>query len=203
MNDRTKIADSTYSLDLSGLKLAKNKSYSISDIYFYEAQNILKASIKYLSKLPNMKLAPFDYDFFLRIHKEMLGDVWDWAGKIRTVELNFGIKAYMINTELKKLVDDLDFWHKNKNFDIIEIAARVHHRAVVIHPFLNGNGRWSRMLANIYLKQNGLEPTKWNENILAKENMHRDDYIKALKQADKGDYSYLIKMQAKLINNNI
>jgi fido (protein-threonine AMPylation protein) len=90
--------------------------------------------------------------------KEMFGNVWDWAGEIRTAELNFGINAYLVSTELKKLTDDLSFWHENKTFNTIEISARLHYRAVVIHPFLNGNGRWSRMLANIYLKQNELKP---------------------------------------------
>ena len=70
---------------------------------------------------------------------------------------------------------------------------------MAIHPFINGNGRWSRMLANIYLKQNGLEPTKWNEDLLAKENVHRGDYIQALKQADNGNYELLIKMQGNLV----
>jgi Fic family protein len=96
------------------------------------------------------------------------------------------------------LVDDLNFWHTNKTFDTIEIAVRLHHRAVVIHPFLNGNGRWSRMLANIYLKQNGLSPTKWNENLLVKENANRDEYIEVLKSADSGDYTPLIKLQGNL-----
>ena len=58
------------------------------------------------------------------------------------------------------------------------------------------------MLANIYLKQNGLQPTKWNENLLSKENPHRDDYIKALKKADNGDLSDLIKMQGHTIENS-
>jgi Fic family protein len=70
---------------------------------------------------------------------------------------------------------------------------------VVIHPFLNGNGRWSRMLANIYLKQNELKLTKWNEDLLAQENIHRGDYIQALKQADNGDYELLIKLQGNLV----
>ncbi|MDC9727629.1 MAG: mobile mystery protein B [Candidatus Thioglobus sp.] len=200
MNDKTKITDATYGNDLSGLKLDKNKTYNASEVYFYEAQNILKASIDYLSTIPNKKSAPFDYDFFLKLHKEMFGDVWDWAGKMRIVELNFGVKAYLVNAEVKKLADDLHFWKSNKSFDTIEIAARLHHRAVAIHPFLNGNGRWSRMLANIYLKQNGLEPTKWNENLLAKKNIHRGDYIQALKQADNGNYKPLIKMQGNMIN---
>lgn len=129
----------------------------------------------------------------------MFGDVWDWAGKIRSTELNFGVKAYLVNTELKKLSDDLLYWQKNASFDPIEIAARLHHRAVAIHPFLNGNGRWSRILANIYLKQNKLEPTKWNEDLLAKDNMHRDDYIQALKKADKNNYAPLIQLQGNLL----
>jgi Fic-DOC domain mobile mystery protein B len=198
MNDKTKIADATYKSDLSGLKLDKNKTYSTNEIYFLEAQNILKASLDYLGGIPNKKSASFDADFFLKLHKEMLGDVWDWAGKIRTVELNFGVKAYLVSIEIKKLTDDLNFWHKNKTFGIIEISARLHHRAVIIHPFLNGNGRWSRMLANIYLKQNGLSATGWNENLLAKENIHRDEYIKALKEADSGDYELLITLQGNL-----
>lgn len=129
----------------------------------------------------------------------MFGDVWDWAGKLRQVELSIGVKAYLVSTELKKLVDDLAFWDEYKSFSIVETAARLHHRAVQIHPFKNGNGRWSRMLANIYLKQNGLNPTKWNEDLLSKENPHRDDYIQALKLADNGDYSKLIELQSNTI----
>ena len=199
MKDQTKIADATYVDDISGLKLDTSKQYTMNEIYLYEAKNITKATLKYLSATPDKKLAPFSYEWFMTLHADMFGDVWDWAGKFRHVELSIGIKAYLVSTEIKKLVDDLEFWHENKSFEVVEIASRLHHRAVHIHPFLNGNGRWSRMLANIYLKQNGLQPTKWNENLLSKENLHRDDYIKALKRADEGDYSVLIEMQGRLV----
>ena len=36
--------------------------------------------------------------------------------------------------------------------DVLEQAVLIHHRAVQIHPFRNGNGRWSRMLSNIWLR---------------------------------------------------
>jgi len=199
MKDSTKIADATHLDDVSGLKLDNTKQYTIEDIYFYEAKNITKATLKYLSLTPDKKLAPFTFEWLLTLHKEMFGDVWDWAGKLRKSELSIGVKAYLVSTEIKKLVDDISFWEENKTFDTIEIASRIHHRAVQIHPFLNGNGRWSRMLANIYLKQNGLSPTKWNENLLSKENLHRDDYIKALKKADDGDYRDLIKLQSNIL----
>ncbi len=199
MKDKTHIADATYIDDISGLKLDTSKQYTMDEIYFYEAKNITQATLKYLSLAPDKKLAPFDLAWFLTLHKDMFGNVWEWAGKLRQVELSIGVKAYLVSTEMKKLVDDLDFWEQNKSFSVIEIASRVHHRAVQIHPFLNGNGRWARMLANIYLKQNGLQPTKWNENLLSKENLHRDDYIKALKKADFGDYIDLIKLQSNVL----
>lgn len=199
MKDTTKIKGATYNDDISGLKLDTSKQYTLQDIYLYEAKNITKATLKYLAIKPDKKLAPFTFEWFLQLHLEMFGDVWDWAGKLRQVELSIGVKAYMVSIELKNLVDDFAYWDKNKTFDTIEIASRLHHRVVQIHPFKNGNGRWSRMLANIYLKLNGLQPTKWNENLLSKENPHRDDYIEALKKADNGDYSELVKLQSNTL----
>lgn len=199
MKDTTKIKGATYNDDISGLLLDTSKQYTLQEIYLYEAKNITSATLKYLSAQPDKKIAPFTYEWFLQLHKEMFSDVWDWAGKLRQVELSIGVKAYLVPMELKKLVDDLEFWHKNKSFPVVEIAARLHHRAVQIHPFKNGNGRWSRMLANIYLRQNGLNPTKWNEDLLAKENPQRDDYIESLKMADNGDYSKLIELQGNRI----
>jgi Fic family protein len=92
------------------------------------------------------------------------------------------------------LADDIAFWEEHKTFDLYETATRIHHRAVQIHPFLNGNGRWARLLANIYLKQHGSMPVKWQEDLLSKENLKRNDYIKALKKADAGEYEDLIAM---------
>ena len=201
MDDKTKITDATYIDDISGLKLPKTKAYTMDEIYFYEAKNITKAAIKYLSAKPSKKSAPFTFEWFLKLHKEMFGDVWKWAGKIRQINLSIGIKPYLISTELKKLADDIKFWEENGSFEIVEIAARIHHRAVFIHPFLNGNGRWARMLANIYLKQNDLKPTFWNENLLSKTNPTRKEYIKALKLADNGDFSLLIKLQKRTSKN--
>jgi len=193
--DSTKPIDgATPLLDTSGLKLSKSKSYTLQEIYTQEALNIANATLKYLSSEPTHKDAPFSYEWLLILHEEMLGEVWEWAGKLRQCELSIGIKAYLVSTELKKLVDDIEYWTSHKTYDAVEIATRIHHRAVHIHPFLNGNGRWSRMLANIYLRREGLMPVRWQEDLLAKENPKRTEYIESLKMADKGDYSKLIEM---------
>jgi len=188
------IDDATPLDDISGLKLPSDKVYSLKEIYVAEANNIAIATIKYLSAPPSKKIAPFSYEWLSQLHYEMFGNVWDWAGKFRKVELSIGIKAYLVPTTLKELADDIAFWDKYKTFDIFETATRIHHRTVQIHPFQNGNGRWSRMLANIYLRQNGSMPVKWQEDLLSKENPKRDEYIKALKMADNGYYKTLIEM---------
>ena len=188
------IDDATPLDDISGLLLPSDKVYALKEIYVAEANNIALATLKYLSAPPSSKLAPFTYEWLSKLHEEMFGNVWEWAGKFRQVELSIGIKAYMVPTALKELADDIAYWDANKTFDIYETAALIHHRAVQIHPYQNGNGRWSRMLANIYLRQNGSMPVKWQEDMLSKENPKRDAYIKALKAADKGDYSTLIEI---------
>ena len=195
MIDSTKSIDNATPLDdISGLKFSKSKSYTLKEIYEKEALNIASATLKYLSAPPRKKEAPFTYQWLLQLHEEMFGDVWEWAGTLRKVELSIGIKAYLVPTELKKLSEDIEFWDKHKTFDVYETTTRIHHRAVQIHPFKNGNGRWSRMLANIYLRQNGLMPVKWQEDLLASENPKRDKYINSLKKADNSDFSDLIEM---------
>jgi len=195
MKNRTHSIDHATPIDdISGLKLSSSKLYTMRDIYEEEANNILEATVKYLSAVPSKKEASFSYSWLLTLHEEMFSHVWEWAGKLRHTELSIGVKAYLVPTELKKLTDDIAYWKTHKTFSTIETATRIHHRAVQIHPFQNGNGRWSRMLANIYMRQNGLMPVKWQEDLLSKENVKRDAYIEALKRADGGEYDDLIAM---------
>lgn len=44
---------------------------------------------------------------------------------------------------------------------VIATAAEFHHRAVWVHPFEDGNGRWARLLANIWLMQHDQPVTIW------------------------------------------
>lgn len=82
---------------------------------------------------------------------------------------------------------------------IVEITARIHHRLVQIHPFENGNGRWARMVTNIYLKKKGFEPIQWPEEQMFIANEFREKYIKTLKAADLHDYQPLIKLHCQFL----
>jgi len=160
-----------------------------------EARNIAKAAVKYLAERPTKRRAPFDLSWCLRLHREMFGDIWDWAGQPRAVELNLGGPASQVSVQLDGLMKDLATWG-DFDVDLLERAVRLHHRAVKIHPFLNGNGRWSRMLADIWLRRNGQPIVDWPSGI-GEESPIRAEYIAAVKQADLGEMEPLLRMHRR------
>lgn len=161
-----------------------------------EAENIRKAVMRYLAARPSRRLARFDVAWCRRLHAEMFGDVWSWAGAFRTRELNIGVPTHAIEAELHTLMEDLRAWERH-GVRMLEQGARLHHRAVHVHPFLNGNGRWARMLANIWLKLNDEPIVEWQERIIGTESAARGEYLRAVKAADRGDYRELIGLHER------
>ena len=186
--------------DVSGLRI---KSLTTREqLYEAEFQNTVKAINKYLARKPTRRMAPFTLAWVIKLHKEMFGDVWNWAGKIRETEKNIGMKPFQIMPALENLLRDLETW-KNTGMDLIEQATRLHHKAVQIHPFDNGNGRWARLLANIWLKQHAEPLTQWPDKDMSEgTSTIRGDYLKAIKSADKGYYKDLIELHKRYTPKN-
>lgn len=132
-------------------------------------------------------------DFIVKLHKKMFDKTWKWAGKFRQHQTNIGVPAYEIITSIKILCDDTQFWIEHKTFSEKEIAVRFHHRLVQIHPFPNGNGRLSRMMADIILYQMKKQRLSWGRISLTDASITRGNYLKSLRQADKGNYSTLLE----------
>ncbi len=129
----------------------------------------------------------------LRLHKEMFGAVWKWAGQIRTRELNIGVDAHQIREELPKLCGDVSYWVEHQTYPWPELAVRFHHRLAWIHPFLNGNGRHARLASDLLLEFHGEDPLPWGGNVeLVEASPHRDEYIAALQAADRKRYAPLV-----------
>lgn len=161
-----------------------------SELNELETRNILDAQKWLLLSPPKDVLN----DSFLRkLHKKMFGEVWAWAGEYRTTERNIGVAPFQIPMKLMFLFDDVKFWIENKTYPEIEIAVRFHHRLVQIHPFPNGNGRISRVMADLCMKQMGQAPLYWGDCNLTEISAVRKSYIDALRKADAGDYGELIE----------
>jgi len=130
----------------------------------------------------------FAEDFVKELHRRMYNQVWRWAGNYRVTNKNIGVDKYQIPTFLRQLLDDSHFWFDHETYAVDELAIRFKHRLVSIHPFANGNGRHSRLLADVIASHIYNQPVfTWGRAGLIKPGVARRTYITALHAADNGD----------------
>ncbi len=133
-------------------------------------------------------------DAFAReLHRRMFNQIWRWAGKYRTSDRNLGWEWSRVPESMRVLLDDARYWEEHATYPLAEIAVRLHHRMVVIHPWPNGNGRHARLLADILIAARGAAALTWGASLdLAHLGLARTRYIAALKSADQNDYQPLL-----------
>ncbi|HEX6848130.1 MAG TPA: mobile mystery protein B [Chitinophagaceae bacterium] len=131
--------------------------------------------------------------FINGLHKRMYKNVWRWAGEFRKSNKNIGVDKYQISLELRQLLDDCRFWINNKIYSEEEIAVRFKHRIVSIHCYSNGNGRHSRLIADVIISHIfNKNVFSWGVHNLVKEGEARTKYLQALKAADSGNFELLL-----------
>src|SRR6185312_10983181 len=153
-----------------------------------EQQNILEADQWAFGR----KRKVLDEAFLRGLHRRMFKRVWKWAGVYRTTDRNLGIAPYRIQSEMRQFLDDARYWVENDSFPADELAVRVHHRLVFIHPFPNGNGRWSRLAADLLAVRSGGHRFTWGGANLQAVGNTRRAYIDALHAADAHDIAPLV-----------
>ncbi len=153
-----------------------------SELDEHEEQNIALG----MSWLEKQNGDGIDHLFWRKLHKELFGSVWRWAGKVRIKELQNDdfLPAAKIETGIKQLEGDTAFWLRERALDLKEIAARFHERILTIHPFPNGNGRFSRILTSFICRRNALPGPSWGTKY-TDQKLRRSDYIDAVVQARK------------------
>ena len=157
----------------------------------YEERNIVQA-VLWADSSRNFKRDILSVTGLVALHEKMFDKTWTWAGDFRTKDTNIGVSPRDIQNNLKLLLDDVQFWLQNNTLSLHEIAIRLHHRLVAIHPFPNGNGRHSRILTNYFLKFNHAGEFTWSSKDLVRAGDARDRYISALKRADDGNFTDLL-----------
>jgi hypothetical protein len=165
--------------DFDGLRNRRIRTRS--QLAVAEAENIRRAVIRYLVAVPSRKSATFNF--------------WSWAGQIRTRPLSLGSDPAHIGEHLAQLCDDIR-GREPYMPSMLEQAVLIHHRAVQIHPFRNGNGRWSRMLSNIWLRIHQCPIVEWPAGI-GLESPIRSEYLACLRAADAHDMAPLLELHAR------
>jgi Fic-DOC domain mobile mystery protein B len=160
-----------------------------SELNELEQQNIAEADRWAFSRQRKVLGEPF----VRNLHRRMFNRVWRWAGKYRTTERNLGVASYLIEPELRQIIDDVQYWVDHKSYPSDELAVRFHHRLVAVHPFPNGNGRWSRLAGDLLIVQQGVERFTWGSANLQNAGDVRRAYIAALHAADNHDPMPLVR----------
>ncbi len=133
-----------------------------------------------------------------QIHETVTKGILEDTGKYRTknVRIIGSVKTPPDWTKVTKLMDDLIKRIAHYKNHTIEIAAVLHHRFVEIHPFIDGNGRVSRLLTNLYLITQGYPPV-----ILKIED--RGKYYRFLRAADAGNIGHFVNFIAKAVDESL
>ncbi|HCB03873.1 MAG TPA: mobile mystery protein B [Nocardioides sp.] len=176
--------------ELEGLKPAWIATRG--DLNEAEFDNILAAQQAWDRRRLNMARL-LDDKTIRDLHRDMFGEVWDWAGTYRRTEKNIGIDPIRISVAVHDLVEDAKYWFDTDDplaFD--NAAVKFHHKLVSVHPFPNGNGRHAREMTDLLLRAVSRPPFTWGGGAnLGSDNAVRNTYIRALREADFGDYATL------------
>lgn len=160
------------------------------DLNDWEQENILRA-VRWLKRARSPDV--LSEGFCRTLHAKMFDKTWTWAGTFRKSDKNIGCDWTQVAVRLNHLFGNTRWWVENATFPPDEIATRFHRDLVWIHPFANGNGRHSRLMADALLRSMGRAAFSWGGGgDLVAANDARARYLAGLRAADQGDYQPLL-----------
>ncbi len=121
--------------------------------------------------------------FVRDLHGELYGDIWQWAGRPRRLEASIGIDPNQIAVELRGSLENVLWrWDNTDDWTARELGIAVHAETVRIHPFVDGNGRSTRLLADlVFLAAQGVDDAAavydWD--------LDKVEYVDLLRQFDR------------------
>ncbi|MFO7699155.1 MAG: mobile mystery protein B [Acidimicrobiia bacterium] len=172
--------------DLDGLLLAYISTRG--ELHEAEQRAIARALVR---ERPTLD-ALLDDGYLRDLHRRMFADVWEWAGRYRRTETSIGVAPEAIAASVRDVVRDVRAWIEASTYGADEIAVRFHHRLVSVHPFRNGNGRHSRIAADLLVVELGEQRLTWGSDLDVPTDELRRRYLSALRTADTGDLGPLV-----------
>lgn len=163
-------------------------------IHNAEFEGFLTAEILFTENLtPKTK---FTVKYICDIHRTALKELYSFAGHFRSVNISKGGFVFpagrfipdnmrIFEEEILSLLPD----HYTDKQDLIKDIAKVHGELLFIHPFREGNGRTSRILANLMARKQGYTGLNFRR-------VNFDEYIVAVQQVARKDYSRMEKIIA-------
>ena len=201
MSDKTKTPGATPGDDTSGLiqrQLTDRRARNAAEL-----DAISRAYNKHIYRA-RRKRAGTEWltdELIRRVHFDMFGEIWEWAGKYRTDSVNIGVDFHLIPEQIKLLCGDFNYWNSDRGaMPPLEIAVRLQNRLTRIHPFINGNGRHARLITDIFFHSVKHPLPQWPQiQLMSEGDQVRARYIEAMRAADKEDYRELMAFMKEFV----
>lgn len=119
-----------------------------------EARLLLRLYERILrDQFPNRRLAVAD---LMGWHHQWLGNLYDWAGQPRSVNMSKDGFHFAAARQIPRLLDEFERTYLQRHTPchdvshdaLVEAIAVCHVELILVHPFREGNGRLSRLLAD-------------------------------------------------------
>jgi len=138
-------------------------------------------------------------------HRMWLGNIYEWAGQERSVNMSKDDFHFATVAQIPRLLEELDkkylrVYTPCQGFDedqLAEAIATVHVELILVHPFREGNGRLSRLLANVMALQAG-----WPELDFSAWDAASEDYFAAIRAGMDCDYEPLKNLVRQVLNDS-
>uniref|UniRef100_W5MBA8 Protein adenylyltransferase FICD n=2 Tax=Lepisosteus oculatus TaxID=7918 RepID=W5MBA8_LEPOC len=183
-------------LTLSEIRHIIETRYAVPGKSLLEQNEVIgvDAAMKYINTTLLSRIGSFAIADILEIHRRVLGHVDPVeGGRLRVNQVFVGHHLPPQPQDLDRHMLELVQWLNSEeamNLHPVEFAALAHYKLVYIHPFVDGNGRTSRLLMNLILMQAGYPPIT-----IRKE--QRAEYYSTLDAANEGDVRPFIRFIAK------
>ncbi|XP_006006198.1 protein adenylyltransferase FICD [Latimeria chalumnae] len=183
-------------LTLSEIRHIIETRYAVPGKSLVEQNEVIgiDAAMKYMNTTLVHRIGSVTISDILEIHRRILGYVDPVeAGKFRVNQVFVGHHIPPHPRDVQKHIEEFIQWLNSEEamgLHPVEFAALAHYKFVYIHPFVDGNGRTSRLLMSLILMQAGYPPITIHKE-------QRSEYYHALDQANEGDVRPFIRFIAK------
>lgn len=118
------------------------------------------------------------------IHKYLFDDIYDFAGKIRTVNISKGNFRFAPLMYLEAAIENVDKMPQTTFDEIVEKYVEMN----IVHPFREGNGRSMRIWLDMMLKKQIGQVVDWSK-------IEKEDYLMAMERSPVKDIEikYILK----------
>lgn len=130
------------------------------------------------------------YESLAKIHSYLFGDIYDFAGKIRTVNISKGSFRFAPVIYLESALENIDKMPQSTFDEIIEKYVEMN----VAHPFREGNGRSTRIWLDLMLKKEIGYVVDWSK-------VDKEDYLLAMERSPIKDIEIKFLLKKALTDN--